>query len=229
MSYEVVVLNCRRPENLQQVVDAIWQQEPLPAEVWIWNNSATPCEVAGAKVVNAGRNFGCRARHAFGLLLDSETVVFLDDDVLLTSPLALAPMFSAIEQNPFSVVGPEGRRIGRDFEYWGGASTRFSHVEGPVSVVKGKIHAVRRLLLHAAFTRDLPDRVRREDDIVLCASVQMLTGQLPKAVAGMRGLYTNLPDALGNESRPDHFARRTEAVRHMASLGWDPRGWARPC
>jgi hypothetical protein len=185
--------------------------------------------VPGAVNVRAEVNFRCRARHAVGLLCDADAVVFLDDDVLLTSPDALAPLLDGLAAHPGSVVGPEGRRClsAAAPRYWGEGSQRVAHEAAPVSVVKGKIHAVRRSLLRHAFAHELPIQVWTEDDIVLSAEVQTATGNPPWTVAGMRGLYRNLSDEKGNEMRPEHFDLRTAACQHMAGLGWNPEEWRR--
>jgi hypothetical protein len=209
------------------VVAAVAKQEPAPEHILVWHNAPSDEMVPGVVNVWSEVNMRCRARHALGLLCCSEAVVFLDDDVLLTSPHALAPLLAGLSEHPESVVGPEGRRClsAAEPRYWGEGSQRAAHEAMPVSVVKGKLHAVRRPLLRHAFAHELPVEVWTEDDIVLCAEVQTATGNPPWAVAGMRGLYRNLGDEQGNEKRPGHFALRDAACRHMAGLGWNPEGW----
>jgi len=229
VNYDVVMLSYLRPRNLPDVVAAIRAQNPAPSRIFVWHNAPSAAPVAGAVNVVAGENFKCRARHALGQLSTADAVVFLDDDVLLTTPDALAPMLAALERHPGSVVGPEGRRClaVSDSMYWGADSARFSHQDGPASVIKGKVHAVDRRLLATPFARDIPEAVWTEDDIVLCAASQEVTGEPARVVAGMRSKYRNLTDEKGNETRPDHFDRRNAACQHMAGLGWDPLLWKR--
>lgn len=230
MLYDVVLLSYRRPGNLPACIAAVRYQRPAPGQVYVWHNAPSSQPSPGAVNVIAGENFRCRARHALGLLSTAPAVVFLDDDVLLTAPDALAPLLAALEKHPDSVIGPEGRRClaVSPTMYWGADSQKFAHQDGPVSIVKGKVHAARQQVLCLAFaSSDLPESVWTEDDIVLCASSQAVTGQPSWAVAGMRGKYRDLRDDLGNEKRPDHFARRAAACRYMASLGWDPLLWKR--
>ena len=229
MPYDVVILSFRRPENLPAVVDAVRNQAPAPGRVFVWHNAPSCQPVAGAVNVTAEENFRCRARHALALLSTADAVVFLDDDVLLTAPDALAPMLAALEKHPGAVVGPEGRRCLRLSAemYWGADSARIAHRDGAASVVKGKIHAARRETLAAAFARRLPEAVWTEDDIVLCAGAQIATGEPARVVAGMQSKYRNLSDDKGNEARPEHFAVRNAACQHMAGLGWDALRWTR--
>jgi hypothetical protein len=172
-------------------------------------------------------NSKCRARHSLGLLSEAQALVFIDDDVLLKDSRVCGTLIEGLKRHPRSVVGHEGRRCNGVSEkmYWGDGA-RHTGVEGPVSVVKGKLHAVRRELLRHAFAYDLPESVWTEDDIVLNACVQMATGEPSWTIAGIeRKWFENMTDDLGNETRFDHFALRDSACRYMAELGWNPTLW----
>jgi len=230
VTYDVILLNYRRPENIPALVAIMRRQDPAPRHVLVWHNAPEGASGDfGTRDVYSRHNWGCQARHALGLLSGSESLVFVDDDVLPTCAQFAAPLLAALQQYPEAVVGPECRRLqgcGPEM-YWGKDAARYSHAQGPVSVVKGKIHACRRELLALPFARALPEEIRAEDDIVLCAATQEVADVPSRCVAGMRAFYRNLSDDRGNERRPDHFERRNRACRYMASMGWDVTLWKR--
>lgn len=225
MTYDIIVLSYLR--DATECVAACLAQKPSPVTVWVWHNAPSVTPVSGAVNVFCGRNLKCRARHALGLLSTSDAVVFVDDDVILKSPNVCASLMAGLTRHPDSVVGIEGRRCMGVSErmYWGDGQ-RCSWREAPVSVVKGKVHAVRRMMLPLAFSHDAPEAVWTEDDITLNAAFQMATGKPSWTIGGVeRAWIESRSDGKGNEDRPDHFARRDAACRYMAGVGWNPVLW----
>lgn len=227
-TYDAVVLSYLRPDAVRECVEALRAQTPPPARIVVWHNAPSRVALPGAVNIFCDENLKCRARHAAAMLSAANICVFIDDDVILKSSEVCAKLVAGVLRHPCSVVGHEARRCLRvsDSMYWGQDSCRRTGVEAPVSVVKGKLHAVRRVLLHHAFSRDLPEDVWTEDDIVLNASVQMATGQPSWTIEGIgRADFVNLTDDLGNETREDHWARRNAACRWMVEEGWNPVLW----
>jgi hypothetical protein len=237
ITYDVIILSYRRPQNLAAVVASARGQSVPPSRVVVVHNAPSCDPVADAENILFDINAGCRARHAVGQLSSADAVVFIDDDVALGGDVCAA-LLASLLRHPESVVGIAGRRISLFGTYnqghvecssWHPERTGTRPGEDqPVSIVKGRVHAARRTTLPLAFRHELPPDVAGEDDVVLCAEATMDTGA-PGIVAGgiAAGWIRSIPDAdrVGNEFREDHFRRRVEACRYMQSLGWNPQAW----
>lgn len=83
-----VILNCyKRPQYLQEQIEAILSQTIQPEDIWIWYNKPEDQEQydltgLGYKVVICNHNFKFHGRFAFGLLAQTEYVAFFDDDTI---------------------------------------------------------------------------------------------------------------------------------------------------
>ena len=83
-----VILNCyKRPQYLQEQIEAIRSQTIQPEDIWIWYNKPENQEQydltdLGYKVVTCNHNFKFHGRFAFGLLAQTEYVAFFDDDTI---------------------------------------------------------------------------------------------------------------------------------------------------
>lgn len=83
-----VILNCyKRPQYLQEQIEAIQNQSIPPEDIWIWYNKPEDQEQydlsnLGCKVVTCNHNFKFHGRFAYGLLAQTEYVAFFDDDTI---------------------------------------------------------------------------------------------------------------------------------------------------
>ena len=88
MNTITVILNCyKRPEHLQEQIQAVRDQTVVPTDIWIWYNKPEDGEqydlsALGCKVVSSNHNFKFHGRFAFGLLAQTEYVAFFDDDTI---------------------------------------------------------------------------------------------------------------------------------------------------
>ena len=83
-----VILNCyKRPEYLQEQIEAIKNQSVPVDEIMIWSNkpeegSQYNLDSLGVKVAYSNTNMKFHARFAYGLLAKSKYVAFFDDDTI---------------------------------------------------------------------------------------------------------------------------------------------------
>jgi glycosyltransferase involved in cell wall biosynthesis len=83
-----VILNCyKRPEYLQEQINAIRNQTIKPEDIWIWYNNPEDSQQyditdLDCKVATLNHNFKFHGRFAFGLLAQTEYVAFFDDDTI---------------------------------------------------------------------------------------------------------------------------------------------------
>lgn len=83
-----VILNCyKRPQYLQEQIEAIENQTIPPNDIWIWYNKPEDQKQhdltdLGYKVTTCNYNFKFHGRFAFGLLVQTKYVAFFDDDTI---------------------------------------------------------------------------------------------------------------------------------------------------
>lgn len=83
-----VILNCyKRPEYLQEQIEAIKNQSVPVDEIMIWSNKPEEGEQYnldnfGVKVAYSNTNMKFHGRFAYGLLAKSEYIAFFDDDTI---------------------------------------------------------------------------------------------------------------------------------------------------
>lgn len=222
--YAAIVMGYRRPQGLVETVESLRQQSPAPSTLLVWHNAPSDVKVEGAVNIYAEKNFGCPARHAAALLVDEPVVVFVDDDLTLTSPDLCSRLVTALEANErLGVVGWRGRNVARGERPY---SSQTEVPPGPADVVKGLFHATHRMLTAVALgcSGPLPPEVRGEDDIMLCGALSIM-GFECRVLDIAPGEIAVRRDEVGNEKRPDHMARRDAAVEAMIALGWRPRSW----
>lgn len=88
MNNITVILNCyKRPEYLQEQIEAIKSQSIPPEDIMIWYNKPEDKEQydltnLGCKVATCNYNFKFHGRFAFGLLAKTKYVAFFDDDTI---------------------------------------------------------------------------------------------------------------------------------------------------
>jgi len=227
VKYDVIILSYLRPDQATVCVRHILNQRPAPAKIYVWHNHPCRRKISGVINIYSESNLKCRSRHALGMLSDADACVFVDDDLFVTDTTVCNRLAEAA-MNHNNAVGPFGRRCLRisNEMYHGKDTMVFNHKDGLASVAVGRMHAIQRTLIHHAFSRDLPEDVWTEDDIVLSASVEMGTKTPPMILSFHPDGFKKHRDDLGNQNRPTHYSRRNAACMHMASLGWNPLGWS---
>jgi GT2 family glycosyltransferase len=115
-----VILNCyKRPQYLQEQIEAIKNQTIPPNDIWIWYNKPEDQEQydltsLGCKVVTCNHNFKFHGRFAFGLLAQTEYVTFFDDDTIPGSKW-FENCLDTIEKGYDGILGSTGILLGGDY------------------------------------------------------------------------------------------------------------------
>jgi hypothetical protein len=230
-----LLLNYRRPQNMQRVLDCLASQT-APTQVYLWNNGSplqVRCgegeELASVErhplvrlVVTPNGNLGCWPRWLLGSMADTEYVCTLDDDLLLADDRVLEDAIAASRDKcPDGIVGFFG------WERLPGRSYRASrHIDGAeqdrwVDLIKGRFMLLRRELLERVplvhpVVRDEAEMLRRADDIVLSLTVSRgrRRAHLVPGVLGRR--YVELSECgVGLRNEPGHREMRDDLVQRM--------------
>lgn len=83
-----VILNCyKRPQYLQEQIEAIKAQTISTEDIWIWSNkpenqNQQDLSHLGVKTIMCNHNFKFHGRFALGLLAKTKYVAFFDDDTI---------------------------------------------------------------------------------------------------------------------------------------------------
>jgi len=225
MLYEAILLGYRRPRLLREAVDSLRRQSAPPLRITVWHNAPSRVEIPGARNIFADRNYGCRARHVAGLLSECAVCLFMDDDLIL-GPDVVRKLLLGHARHPLAAVGYVGRRVSDAYpgKYTRALEVRSGREDEEVSIVKGRLHLVRKSLLYCIHQYDLPEDVAAEDDIVLNAAVRIQTGHRPWVIGGIgRNEVQNVASNNGLEHRPDHWQRRDAAWQYMRKhFRWEP-------
>lgn len=124
--------NSRAPDLANIVRALISGGDVAPDRVIIWNNTPKLIQlqfVAGADVIDAGRNWGIAARFAAAYLATTEYVFFQDND-LMVQPKTLA--------NLMKYAPPHGQSVelqGRIFGSWDAPYSQSQYITGMDSIV----------------------------------------------------------------------------------------------
>lgn len=191
----------------------------------IFHNHPSNRRMDGCINIVSDHNFGCAIRHQLAPLLDYDTFVFSDDDLMLTEDLAprLVPVIEAHGER--SVLGLYGHRLSLDqprAAYSNGE--RFTAREVvPVDIVKGRFHILSQAAVHAVGSPGLSTpALLAEDDIRVNIAVQWAFGE-PSYLVPAVGVK-ELPAPHARWHRADHLAARDRAVSDGLQLGWRPLG-----
>jgi len=231
---EVVVMNWRRPENVEAIVSTLRDQS-YECTVTICDNHQSPEFALGpAAMRDAHRifrwhhNVGPYGRYGPLALFDHTYTLFLDDD-LLPGTRAVEHFVRSAEGLPnFGVLGQLGRILVDDNYNIDEVARDHGFTEVDI-VVRAYFVKTSRLHLIPQFRWQLaPDTAEFvEDDLLLCFAMQFL-GNLPCMLTPWtedpeaRVNRIELPERYALSHRPNHIAARTNIVRRAMSLGWRP-------
>lgn len=205
-----ILLSWQRPANLWRIVPRL-AQVPWVGEILVWNNGRHSLSGLAAEVIQAPRNFALLPRLALALLARYETVLFQDDDTLLTLD-QLEQLGAAFDADPERRThGIQGRHLMAGHLY------SPSPVFGVCDVVNQTVLTTRASIVRALGRLPSPfwqagQVDQPEDDILLS-----LAGGRGRCVAVDVGPFER-PDydaPFAWSRRPDHLARRQAAIDWM--------------
>jgi hypothetical protein len=231
-----IVVNWRRPGNIQLVLDSLRQQtmpltialcECAPGTIW-----ETPKGVQGGFdiVFTVSHNIGPTSRFIPALAMPQFTYAFFQVDDFLPGPECVEHMHQTAQNlnGEFATIGQDGNCVNGDVL----RRKRIEQLDEPVSVdivvsselarTADVVHAV---TLHSRLAERYPEALPCfEDDMLLCMGIQMycnwpsyLTPRCdPKASYRLR----DLPAPNGLWMRPDHYENRNKLVAKIRELGW---------
>jgi O-antigen biosynthesis protein len=231
----VILTGYKRPELLEDQVEAIRSQTIPPRELWVWANEPGP-EMRSAieraafdRVIGCSKNAYVHARFALALLVTSDFVALFDDDTL-PGRRWLENCLQTFDRTP-GILGSAGVRLwsegyqNRSVHGWHDPQHETVEVDLVGHAWFLKAEWVRYLFAAPAVTG------ANGEDIELCGRAWRLGGIrtfCPPHPPEDRSRWGSLRgEVLGNDPvalsrRPSHLEERSRIVRAEIAAGWKP-------
>jgi hypothetical protein len=212
----VCLLNWRRPDNLQRILDRLAQQTVRPV-IFLWNNSPPPFRHRAVDwQVDSGRNVLCPPRWWMASQAETELIMSLDDDLMPADDRLLEDVVAVARRQPADrAIGPYGVNLRPGRDYFPHHDVRCPSRDVLCDIVLGRWLVVRTATLRSKVRLgDLCGDVGHEDDISLCGALAAGRRRYHLAASVFAGRLDQLPE--GEEAlfqRPDHQQRRNAARR----------------
>lgn len=223
MTLAAIILHfwLERSSYIRRIVKDLKKNSVVPDKIIIFNNNKdiVLLEPNGDEIViNSNYNFHCLIRHAIGLVAETDYCLFLDDDLTL-KPDAIGYLFNQYKNFPGSILGFQGRTLGKSEQkpYTSGEYIREVVKPTKVDVVLGRIHFCETKKLVNSFILnnkiDLLINGVVEEDILLSLSNTILDDAqnfvLPSKMI-------DFPEAgVGYHFLEEHYPRRDETCRRL--------------
>ncbi len=223
---DAVLLSYKREKNLKYVVRGLKRQSFIN-DIYIYHNYPSIEKINGAINIYSEKNFRCIIRHSLGLMLKSDYVLFIDDDIELIADFSKR-FIDAIKLEPNSVIGLFGKVINKDNTkpYTNGIDISFSPFIRYVDIVKGRIHLIKKekLLNSLDFiAKNLIEENMIEDDIILNLSNQLKSKTPSVLIPSNDQEIKNLNEDHALAFRKGHLNLRDNYINEFLYLGWKPK------
>ena len=208
----VIVLNYKRPDNVQKIIDAY--RNIFPVSV-VNNNPDQPFPYLGQPidVINNEENFYCMERWVRCFDYD-EPYKFVIDDDLIVDPSSIIRMRKK-RQHAIGIYGKSGVSKAKSYanlhDHW--------CVDSEVDFLVGSGVLVRQEKLDEI--KEHIDRIGypiRGDDIIISYFLKKYCGS---RLSTTEAKVINLPEGdSGLNTNPNHFALRWKVVEKFKNIGW---------
>ena len=219
----VFILNYKRPDTIQKVVNSALHQTVKPEAIYVWNNNPEiTTNFPGCININSQQNMRCIVRHAVALARpDIDAWVFIDDDVQM-KPKTIENFLKYHEKYPEAILGYYGRNVLKWHLYSLSRSNWIVNREEEVWLVMGMIHFCKREKLVNSFImkKNIPDLPMTEDDIILCLGNRYIDKAKNYIIPydNESGTIPLSSKHKGLSASGGHLGRRKEAVKKI--LEW---------
>jgi glycosyltransferase involved in cell wall biosynthesis len=232
-----VILNCyKRPQYLEEQINAIKNQSIPPEDIWVWYNKPEDgvqynLSGFGVKIATINHNFKFHGRFAFGLLARTEYVAFFDDDTI-PGPDWFKNCMDTINLGYDGILGSVGVILNSD-NYSNNTKVGWGYIsnETPVNVdLVGHSWFMKKDYLRYLWYED-PISWENGEDIQLSYLAQKYGGvktYVPPHPKNNTDIWGSLPDTgikYGNDvnaswRNTSHSPIRNELVKTQLQRGW---------
>lgn len=214
-SCTVICLNWKRPENMEEVMNGISNQT-INCKSFIWDNSGKGLNIKPHYKVISSHNFESKVKNILPLLIDTEYVLFQDDDLML-HPKTVEVMIDCCKRYPESVICLKYGVMDSN-EY---IASNYSSTEKPIDFTVGRVMLMRTELAGASLNPEFKEMYDiGEEDLCLGLAVQMFTKKPAYVVPIQSCRPIELADHDGRCHRSYHYRNRTKTINMFKELGW---------
>ena len=230
---EVVIINWKRPRNVDAIVDAL-RAQTIPCTITICDcHQSAEFKLQRETLLSADRvyrwehNLGSFNRYVPVSGYDHQYTMFIDDD-MMPGRRCIEHFLTAAEQmKSFGALGQMGRIVHANGAYQSRNVPRnhgFTEVDFLVRAYFTHTHCLSRVPQMRTLLGNAGDP---EDDILLSVGLSMYAGRScyltpvdadPQTMVNMRELES--PHARCN--RPSHYDGRSQLLQSAVALGWRP-------
>ena len=232
---ETVVINWKRPGNVERIVESL-RAQTTACTVTVCDThldgrfALSTATLDGAdRVYSWGHNTGPYSRFVPLAAYDHEYTFFIDDD-MVPGTRCVEHLVQTAESLPgFGSIGQMGRIIPSNGVYKARNVGRLAHAREIDILVRGFFVRTRNLhhIPQLRWLMNYTEEQVPEDDMLLCVAMRLC--------AGLRNYLTpldpdpetlmnrlELPDPHALHRRPDHIQRRIDFMLAAKSIGWLP-------
>lgn len=222
------ILSYKRENNLPLVIRGLKRQSFLD-KIYIFHNYPSSKKIKGVINIFSEKNFGCIARHAIALLLDSDYVLFVDDDLELKADFS-ERFLKAIKISKDSIIGFFGRNIKQGMQklYSNGENIKWSPIYRFVDVIKGRVQLVPFKAFLNSFDYIQENKLnlnlfKNADDVILNLTNQLITKKPSLIIPTQKDEIIELSENnTGVSNKSDHLKRRDALIDNFIKTGWHP-------
>ena len=225
---EVVLINYRRPGNVEEIVSAICRQSVAVRLTIVDASPDNSLRVSVARmadrVMRLEKNYGGYNRYVNSSHFDKKITFFIDDDIVPGSRCVECFLAYALDHPDYGVLGQIGRMV-RDGKYNVKNHRASECIQEVDFVVKG--YFVRReiLLNHCQWKEYLKLDEVREDDLLMCSAAQnagFKVGVIPVMSKEEKMDIKILPERFATSGDAKHISYRTAFIQNLLVHGWSP-------
>lgn len=200
-----LLLNWKRPENLERIIEDIKKQS-VPIKIFLWNNNIEDKRKYPVDLqIDSSINLMCSPRWIMAGYADTDYVFSLDDDLTLKDNFVIEDCIKYVSNNNCA-IGYSGVILNNKKEYCASKHIESNKTDDIiVDIIKGRFIFVKRKdCIAVNFSAiDKTHNFRIEDDIILSSYLNK------KIIPSF--LYerlNNLPGKYALCSMPDHYQSR---------------------
>lgn len=232
---EVVIINWKRPRNVERIIDAL-REQTIPCTITICDNHPDPEFALSPEALDKAdriyrwkHNLGAYSRYLPLAGMDHQFTFLLDDDLLPGKRCLEAYLRTALQLEDFGVLGHFGRIVTPSgfYKYFNTPSqNRVLECDFIIRAYFVKTCNLSRLV-DMRWELGYFEDEKPEDDLLMCGAMKYYrdlrcyvipTYDDPETLLNPKGLET----AYALSRRPDHIFKRNMFIRRLRHHGWKP-------
>lgn len=232
---EVIIINWKRPRNVEQIIDAL-REQTVPCTITICDNHPDPEFALSSEALDKvdrvyrwKHNLGAYSRYLPLAGMDHQFTFLLDDDLFPKKRCLEAYLRTALQLEDFGVLGHFGRIVTPSgfYKYFNITSQdnllECDFIIRAYFIKTSNLSCLVRMRWELGYFEDK----KPEDDLLMCGAMKYYKDLRCYVVPTYGDDETNLESAIlesphALSQRPDHIFKRNMFIRRLRYHGWKP-------